>query len=404
MKVLGKTVCLPNQVELDLLLQDDQFLGFGEIRVAGVTIRSGQVPLRVDLSTPLGVRYTRYTLDDIEQQDEEVRLHVSAHGQQELQSDICDDYESDLLMPSTQLGQPIVDQLTWILTPSQLTIDGESFTGFSYAVEFSSASRSIYRMVFSSTFELGGSVEGVTYLHQGQCVPPAYTGTRDSLYTTSVLKSIGAPSSGEAGLFNHSMQMNARHGTIQCFDYQYSAAGVLIGMWERGEYVRSLQQKNADETVMFIIDEHHVPYATQTRTCAKQILFAPVQDTLRARDLWKATKDHVLRGFQQQWGFQSMPLMTEDLINESWIGLLPGGQCWFAGRVVPPERILYVLADEWLPLIKQHGMELVGFNMFQESDVSEYGRRCKLDEGVHGDLMVSSICNTWRYRPASYWG
>ncbi len=200
------------------------------------------------------------------------------------------------------------------------------------------------------------------------------------------------------------MQLTSRHGTLQSFDYQHSARGVLIGTWEKGEYVRSLIQKNPGETVLFVIDEHHVPYASSARTCAKRILYAPVCDPVRARDLWKLVKDGVQRGFQAQWNIRGMPTRSEQTLDEIAVGNCPGSVCSYEGKVVASTEILDLLADKWLPKIKANGIELVGFFQFGESDVSEWGRRYKLEDGVHGDLMVSSICNLWSFRPAAYWG
>lgn len=394
---------IADNVTIQIIREGTDFLGFGEIIIAGQQVRSNSIPMRVHLSTPTGIVYTRFEISRIDEKADETRLCLRAHGQHQLHGDICDDYDFNLVFPSQRANQEVVDEFIWIFRPIEISIDGELMKGFSYAVEFQSSERKIYQMTFVSTFELGGSIEDITLLHQGQCNPPAYTGTQDSSFTTDALKSIGKPYEGEPGLFNHSMQMNSRHGVIQSFDYQYSKHGVLTGIWERGEYVRSLIQKNSGETVLFIIDEHHVPYGAKVRTCAKQILFAPIADPLRARDLWKAIKDHVQLGYQRQWGFQGMPLRTEAGLNEGWIGI-EQGQCWFNKRLVPHENILRVLADEWLPQCKAAGHELAGFGPFAESDVTQMGNMTKLQRGIHGDLCVSSVCGVWRYWPADYWG
>ncbi|MCC6581801.1 MAG: hypothetical protein IT440_15320 [Phycisphaeraceae bacterium] len=39
-----------------------------------------------------------------------------------------------------------------------------------------------------------------------------------------------------------------------------------------------------------------------------------------------------------------------------------------------------------------------------ESDVSEIGYAYKLQNGIHGDLIASSVCNVWNYRVAEFWG
>ncbi|MHB9024667.1 MAG: hypothetical protein ACYC7E_10915 [Armatimonadota bacterium] len=401
---ISTSLALANDVRIALLTHGDEFLGFGEIYIGDVCIRSGQVPMRAHLSTPTGYQYTRFFLESIEGDAPEQRVRLRAEGRNTLRGDRTDDWEGDLIFPSVQHVAPVSDTVTWIFTPCSREIDGEIFQGFTYALEFSSSARKIFYVTIESTFELGGDINGVTHLSQGQCNMPSYTGATDTFFTTSVLKTLGKPAEGEAGVWNQSMQMCGRHGTIQCFDYQYSPLGVLAGIWEKGEYVRSLIQKNTGETVLFIVDEHHVPYDTQARTCAKQILFTPVTDPLRARDLWKMTKDEVVHGFERQWGVHIVPLHTEAHINESWIGNQPGSDCWYGNKVVSHDKILYLLADEWLPKIQAQGIELAGFSSFSECDVTEMGSRTKLQDGIHGGFLVSSICNVWRYYPAQYWG
>jgi len=401
---IPRTLALAGGIEIDLIANGNSFQGFGEIRHNGLPLRSAEVPLAVDISTPYGVIYTHFTLENIVSDPQETRVKLLAHGQQRLRTRLEDDFESDFIMPSVQVGKSVTAGLTWILKPCQRTIDGEVFTGFSYALEFVSKHHKIYHLDIRSTFELGGSIEGVTVLHQGQVAPPVFEASREATFTNSCLKSIGDPCVGKASVRNHSMQMNSRNGNMQCFDYQYSPRGVLIGMWPRGEYRRNLTQKNPDETVLHIIDEEHVPYALEARTCGKEILFAPITDPLRARDMWKSVKDLNQNILLRQWGIKPITIHTEGMNNDSWAGGQPGSKCWFGGRVVPSTEILRVLADEWFPQLKEKGVELVGCSTYQESDFSEMLDRSKRQDGLHSELFVSSDCNPWRYYPSKYWG
>ena len=385
-------------MRLHLLLHHDEFLGFGEISVGSVPLRSAQTPVRVRISTPLGIEYSRFTLRALEGDSSEMRLRLTAHGQQNLHTELCDDYESDLLVPQVA-GAPIEDELTWILRPARAEIGGETFAGFSYALEFASDARQIYRFTIEATWELGGDIAGVCHLHQAQCSPPLYRGARDTAFTTSVQKSLR----GE-GIENHSMQMNPRHGALQIFDYQYSPRGVLLGWWPRAQHIRSLIQKNRGETVLFVIDEQHVDYSSHVQSAPKEILFAPVKNELKARDLWKVAKDRAQQNWRAQWKIVASPIWTEAMLDMNALGNAPGAVCRWNGREIAPHEALRVFADEWLPQIEARGLEAAGFASFSQSDITEMGAACKRDSGIHGDLFVSSICNVWRYVPADYWG
>ena len=207
---------------LELLTDGDAFLGIGRVWIGDTQLRSGSAPWRVEVRTPDGVRFERFALQNISTQGDETRLELLAMGERGLRGDAFDDFEVPLMRFSLRSGEQVSDRLTWILRPDALELDGEQFIGFSYALEWASKERAIYHLSVLATWELGGSVEGVTILHQRQCTIPSAQLSRDGYWSSAIVKSLSAPLDDP---LNQSMQLNSRHGTIQAFDYQHSAYG-----------------------------------------------------------------------------------------------------------------------------------------------------------------------------------
>src|SRR5262245_11054328 len=104
---------LANGVRIDLLTDGAEFLGFGKIHIGDVLVRCDQVPLRVHVSTPDGFQYTRFFVDRITGG----QVHLRAEGRPTLRGDLTDDWEGDLVYPSTKMLRPVSDELTWTFRP-----------------------------------------------------------------------------------------------------------------------------------------------------------------------------------------------------------------------------------------------------------------------------------------------
>jgi hypothetical protein len=62
------------------------------------------------------------------------------------------------------------------------------------------------------------------------------------------------------------------------------------------------------------------------------------------------------------------------------------------------------VADKILPRLARQGIRRFFPEVMSQSDVTEYGLKRKLDDGMHGELHCSSVCSTHRFLPAEFWG
>lgn len=167
---------------IELLTDDGHFQGLGSVTINGVVVRSAAVPLRPDISTPDGIRYDAFRLDNIVKDGDDVVLETSAFGTQGLYGEYRDEYDSQQAWPRV-VTEPIVDRLDWRLRPEHLELDGVQYDGFSYALRFRSDSRAIHQVTMITTWELGGAAEGNTILSQGQVNPPVYRCEKNTSFT-----------------------------------------------------------------------------------------------------------------------------------------------------------------------------------------------------------------------------
>jgi len=174
-----QSLSLPNGVVLQLLLDGPHLLGLGEIVIAGVPVRSGQVPLRPVIRTGHGVVYRQYRLEEMREEGEATVIATTALGEPQLYGEWRDEYDFPMAWPRLQ-PEAYADRVEWLLRPERLTLEGVEYTGFSYALRYASGERQIHQVTIEATWELGGRADGNTLLYQGQVNPPVHCCTPEA--------------------------------------------------------------------------------------------------------------------------------------------------------------------------------------------------------------------------------
>ncbi len=401
------TASVPSRVTvgntvIDLLVRNGRFLGLGKIAVNGVMIRSAAVPLRPEIQTPDGIRYDSFRLRKVYADCKEVVLVTTAIGTQSLYGEYRDEYDNPLAWPNAAQS-PILDTVEWRLRPEALDLDGVAYQGFSYALRFRSSHRSIHSMTLVGTWELGGRAIGNTLLYQGQVNPPVYACKKATAFTTACWRSLGHIGRPE----DYSFQFSPRYSPLQCFDFQYGPAGTLFGYWPDLVNVHSLVQKNRGEDVVFVLDKCLVPLAKDAAFPRKCILWAPPTEGENEHLM----HDRWLRALEYAQGRAraTFKVQTPYVLPETKLLYRPGldskGKLVMhvAGKPYAPQDTLAAWAEHF-PALKAAGVRRIFPDPVSESDVTERGYDYKLQRGIHGDLQLGSVCNTWCYRPAEFWG
>ncbi len=388
---------------IELLTDDGRFQGLGSVTINGVVVRSAAVPLRPDISTPDGIRYDTFRLDNIVKDGDDIVLETSAFGTQGLYGEYRDEYDSQQAWPRV-VTEPLVDRLDWRLHPEHLELDGVQYDGFSYALRFRSDSRAIHQITMITTWELGGAAEGNTVLSQGQVNPPVYRCEKDTGFTTTCWRQLGYVGDPNGVSF----QFSARYSPMQCFDFQYGPAGSLIGYWPEFCDVHSVVQKNPGEDVVFSVDKCLLPLGSDVSFAPKSILFAaaPAEGAGEhlMRDRWLRALEEAQRVMRDAFGIRKPYLLPETGVLYR-CGLDEQGKLlvYIAGEPHEPQDTLAGWA-KYLPALAAAGVRRIFPEPMAESDITEIGYDYKIQTGVHGDLVMSSICNVWEYRMSDFWG
>lgn len=397
------TVTLSNGVEIDLLLDAETLLGFGEIRIGGVIVRSGAAPLAPVIATGHGVDYREFRLQEIREEDGGVVLDTIAMGAPHLYGEYRDEYDFPMAWPKLQPAQ-VQDRVEWILRPEGVTVEGVEYTGFSYTFRYQSEERSIHSITVQATWELGGSATGNTLLSQGQIYPPVHKCTPESRFSTECLRRLDMVDDP----FGYSFQFGSRYSPTQCFDFQHGPLGSLYGYWPEFVAVKSLLQKNLGEEVAWVIDNYMFAESGEVTLPRKCLVFAPAPvegwSDEAGRDRWQRCLDHAQGIVREAYGIPKTEVKPEvgtpylaDLDENGKLIMRVGN------KVCQPQDILYVWGDMLKELADQ-GVRRVFPEVTGVSDITEWGYRYKLMTGIHGDLIISSVCQIWEYKAADFWG
>ncbi|MFA6293040.1 MAG: hypothetical protein WC637_14730, partial [Victivallales bacterium] len=168
-----KSLRISQDVQVQIVLDGKILLGIGAVKIKGVQMRSAEVPIRPDFSTPDALHYQDFVLQEIIKDGKKTILKTSAVGRQEVFGEIMDEYSYNLAFPT--LRSRVEDRLDWILEPQELELDGEKYAGFSLGFKFASPRNKIHRLVTVSTWEIGGKADGNTIYHQAYSCPPVFS-------------------------------------------------------------------------------------------------------------------------------------------------------------------------------------------------------------------------------------
>jgi hypothetical protein len=396
-----KAIKLKNGYTIEMVLEKGIWLGLGGVMSGKTLLRDGTRPISLRIDTPEGILYTGYTLGNIDMSSAGgVTITLKAGGYPWGRREYLDEYEQQeySIMGDTET---VADEVKLEFSPVQENIGGRIWHGFSYCVAFSSRKRFIHRIAVDASWELGGSIAGKTVLSQGQCNMPVYRGAKNSLFTTACLKALHLHSSPQGVSF----QLAPRGGLIQAFDFQYGKEGALLHYWPQMESISSIIESPKGSTRLHIVDEYRFPLAKTVATTPQRVLFTPGPlEEHEARDLWWESIEKIYGGLRKRFKVREPIVRPEG--QKTGNPSIKGDKVMVnvMGHEVEHQDYMYALADYYLPHLAKNGIKRIFMETMCQSDATELGMKRKLDNGVHGDLHCGSVCCTWRFFPADYWG
>ena len=257
----------PGKVTAAFDFSDPTRGGLTAVTAAGVPLRDGSYPMCPAISTETGLVFDSYRLVEAQVVAGEAVLTLRATARVDYYQEKPDAYNQTI---STEiLDAPVTGVLRWYFRPQEVTIRGETFTGFGYRFEFESDTATVHHLLDRQTWELGGLAAGNTTINRGGFIKPEHTATVESRHTTSEeFKRVGQR------YFTY-MQMRPRFAYVQCFDYQTGPAGALLMYFEdpTPNLILSLLHKERGRNLFQYFDDHWQEAGRKLETTWRYVIF-----------------------------------------------------------------------------------------------------------------------------------
>lgn len=291
-----------------------RWLGFGRITVGGVALRSGRLPMGVEIRTPDGVQVTG--LRPLASRSVEGGVDL------EFACDVRAGGAMDWMLHTVRTRQRISDwtrgdepaegtRLTVELRPVERTIRGVRLTGFSYRYRFASDRLRIHRLLDRGTWELGGDIAGNTLWSRTTFHPADHTFTADPAERLSsewYLPGIGNPS-----IFQFLPWQTDGQG----FSFTRNDAGCLV-TWACGvTHIRSLFERQRGSQELMHLHEHCGDLTNEFATVPMEVLFAAGEfNRTAAINLYEGVRDLVWDSLHREAGIRRERVQSYAVVEE----------------------------------------------------------------------------------------
>ncbi len=305
---------LPNQVTIPCLMRDGEFLGLGSISVGGIPLRSGRLPMGVEIRSPDAIELSHWRPLSCLQVDGGWDITLTAHAKRGgvmewMMHTVRNRYAVD---DWSTAATPLDDTtLTLELRPAARTLDGRCGVGFSYRWRYKSTSVPIYKILDRSSWEPGGAAEGCTAWNRSAFAPAICSfGGIGSRYTTEWWL---------PGIHNPDIfQFVPLQTQMSGFTCTAGAGGVLITLAEEVAHIRTYLDKPYRMDECLHLHEHCGDLGLELATSPMTVLwFAGVSGRVDTANLHEAVRQSVSISLHKQAGLRP-DFVTSYGIIEEW--------------------------------------------------------------------------------------
>ncbi|HEY5707176.1 MAG TPA: hypothetical protein VIS96_16570 [Terrimicrobiaceae bacterium] len=310
---LPSTLNLGEGLSIELLGQEKMFFGLGAVSQSGVTLRSGQRPMFVEIRNPSAVELLNYRLLHCEISPEKVLLRFSVEAREGglmewMVHEVRPRYNT---ADWTRGSKPAEDTtLELELRGVRRTIGGRDYSGFSYLYRYQSASIPTYKILDRGSWEVGGSVLANEFWMRNCFVPPiTRIESAEQLYSTEwYIPDCANPSA---------FQFIPLQTEFQGFTFTTSSAGLLITWASEVAHIRSLFEKPRGERVMAHFHEHCGDLGHEFSTSPVEVLWSPgARSRVDFANDYEAMRELVHQTLHEQAGLRRERVTTFGQIEE----------------------------------------------------------------------------------------
>ncbi|NEW81437.1 MAG: twin-arginine translocation signal domain-containing protein [Mariniphaga sp.] len=302
-----------NGFDFEFKFAGEYFLGLGEIKTGGISLRSNRLPMFAQVTTPEAIELVNARLVNKTINKEGITLDFSV--QKQLGNTM------EWMLHTVRNRRNMTDwtkgpedapdtRLTMKIEPVTRKIGKISAKGFSYQYLFKSESLAIYKITDRASWEIGGSAIGnELWMRNGVVESVVKFAQRKDFYSTEwYLPGIANPN-----IFQfHPLQTH-----FQGFTFTSSKEGTLVTFPGKVSHIRSLFEKwrGANEIVHF--HEHCNDLAKTFETSPVEVLWIPGQlDRVGRANLYNDIREMVHEELHQQIGMKRERISTYGVIEE----------------------------------------------------------------------------------------
>jgi len=316
--VKRREVLLSN-CSFEVLSDGRQFVGLGGIRIDGVKVRSGRLPVRPYAQTFSGLELSRLNLLGIDATGTRARVKLEAQFRP-LPVKLMRDHSFDPIHETGDWDRAPVagtGRLDIVLRLAKDRFNGTSFRGFSYHYEYSSRDVPLFYLLDQASWELDGNIAGATAVSQSSCSPPTVTFRKDTSWTTEgVLWFMVEQGADQNPVMTHNLPRWASHGS---FDFQCKGSNTLIGVFERVELIRSVLKREPGKRELKCFDKHLFDEALRFKTSPKKVLLNRERKTeVDQQNLWSWIFEETENRARAEFGIKEEP-MIPFLFQNFWL-------------------------------------------------------------------------------------
>lgn len=302
------------EAKFTLDFNGDALRSLGAVSIAGIPLRNPATRFLPWMDTYDGLLFEQFRVQNITTHGETTTIALHAQGRQDYPFRERRDSSGDLCFRDCNWdADPVTASLQIMLKPVNDVIDGRAFTGFKYWYEYASATTPIHRLIDRQTWEVGGTLDGLTLCLRNWLTPPRVRLGQDVTYSTVGLDDW-------ANLLPGNLW--ARWTLLPPFDLQYGPAGVLLGRFDEVSLIRTVIETQAGEDSLRCVDLHLFEQTMTVRTNPKTIIWSPdVLDDVDALNLWTRLQDREQEKACRQFNIRREAPPAITFAHNVWVGM-----------------------------------------------------------------------------------
>jgi hypothetical protein len=298
-----REITFSNGFAIDLMTDESRFVGFGEVRYKGTTLRSGEMPWSLYFESDTGWRFDTFSLVSVTSTGQQATVTLTGRGSYNPRIQ-TGDAMGDSRFVSPRLNVPSAT-VSWHFESRKEVIEETSWDGLGMRIEVHSPGNPINWLLEHGTWELDGRAAGCVLIQQDvSTIDPEQQVEPNSSFST--IEAFHTRKEGAWG-GSYPMDMLPRAAGAAICDFQVKGRHALCLFSEKPGLTRARLEKFADENVIHYLERPFFPLTEAASTPERTLLVCAEAEPFERhqwRNLWLDCFRHVRAKILGHYGFE----------------------------------------------------------------------------------------------------